>query len=133
MELLETQDPDKKRLIETSHRHKHEIAREVKEITGKAEQVLKNALIIGGALALTYLLITQIGGVRKKKKAKKSQSASASPPTEQEEQPVYTPPSFLTQVGERIAAQATVLLLDLAKEKLSEYLSKRSEANENPQ
>ena len=68
MELLETQDPEKKRLIEASDRHKQELQREVKAMSDKTEKVVKNALIIGGTLAVTYLLITQLGSSKKKKK-----------------------------------------------------------------
>ena len=56
MELLETQDPERRKLIETSDRHKRELEKEVKAMSDKTEQVLKNALIIGGALALTYFM-----------------------------------------------------------------------------
>ena len=45
MELLETQDPEKKRLIETSDRHKHELEKEVKSISDKTERVVKNVII----------------------------------------------------------------------------------------
>ncbi|MDZ7646791.1 MAG: hypothetical protein U5K54_06175 [Cytophagales bacterium] len=48
MELLETTDPEKKRLIEATGRHKYELQREVKAISDKTENAVKNALIIGG-------------------------------------------------------------------------------------
>jgi hypothetical protein len=136
MELLETQDPEKKKLIETSEWHKHEIEREVREITDKTESVLKNALIIGGVLAATYLIVSSLSSSSKKKKRKKEKSNpggdSLAESINAEEHNVYSPPSFLSQLGERVAAQATVLLLDIAKEKLADYLSKRSDSNENP-
>ena len=67
MELLETTDPEKKRLIEATDRHKYELQREVKAISDKTENAVKNVLIIGGTLVLTYLLVSQLGGGKKKK------------------------------------------------------------------
>ena len=52
MELLETQDPERRKLLETSDRHKREFEKEVKDMSDKTEKVVKNALIIGGVLAV---------------------------------------------------------------------------------
>jgi ADP-ribosylglycohydrolase len=131
MELLETQDPEKKKLIEASDRHKHELEKEVKAMADKTERTLKNALIIGGALALTYLVVSQLSGSKgkKRKKAKAIHNGKEEAPATEQEEPIETnsPPSFLSQLGERVATQATVMLLDIAKEKLADYLSKRKQ------
>lgn len=132
MELLETQDPEKKKLIETSERHKREMQKEVSAITDKTEKALKNALIIGGSLALTYILISQIGTSRKKRKKVKSKIVKNE--LEEDDEVVETSsgvPSFIKQIGENLASQATLILLDLAKDKLAEYLNKRKAENEN--
>jgi hypothetical protein len=128
MELLETQDPDKKRLIETSERHKHELQKEVKAMSDKTEQVVKNALIIGGTLAITYLLVSQLSGVSTKKNSKKAKSKIVRDENEESidhDQDSYSPPSFLSQLGDRVVSQATLVLLDIAKDKLADYLSNR--------
>jgi len=128
MELLETQDPDKKRLIETSERHKHELQKEVKAMSDKTEQIVKNALIIGGTLAITYLIVSQLGGGSSKKKNKKAKSKIVREENEEvieNDQDAYSPPSFLSQLGDRVVSQATLVLLDIAKDKLAEYLSNR--------
>ncbi|MBS1951965.1 MAG: hypothetical protein JST37_13245 [Bacteroidetes bacterium] len=128
MELLETQDPEKKKLIETSARHKQELERELKNVSDRSEKMLKNALIIGGVLAATYLVITQFSGSKKKKK-KASKIVQEAPEeiegADQEEQP-----SLLAGVGDRLMSMATVFLVDLAKEKLSDYL-KEKKSNDN--
>ncbi len=132
MELLETQDPEKKKLIETSERHKREMQKEVSAITDKTEKALKNALIIGGSLALTYILISQLGSSRKKRKKVKSKIVKNE--LEEDDEVVETSsgvPSFIKQIGENLASQATLILLDLAKDKLAEYLNKRKAENEN--
>jgi hypothetical protein len=132
MELLETQDPDKKRLIEESDRHKYELQKEVKAISDKTEKVVKNALIIGGALAITYLIVSQLGSSKKKKSKKaKSKIAEESNESLEDIEPSYSPPSFLSQLGDRVVSQATVVLLDIAKDKLAEYLNNRKTKNEN--
>ena len=53
MELLETQSPERRKLLETSERHKRELEKEVKSVSEKTEKAITNALIIGGSLALT--------------------------------------------------------------------------------
>ncbi len=129
MELLETQDPEKKKLIETSDRHKRELEKEVIAISDKTEQVLKNALIIGGALALTYFTISQLTKTKaRRKKAKEDKQENG-----EEEVMASEPsaPSFISQMGERVINQATLVLLDLAKDMLMEYLESRKRRNEN--
>jgi hypothetical protein len=128
MELLETQDPEKKRLIESSLRHKQEMEREVKEISDRSEKMLKNALIIGGALALTYVVINQLSSTKKKKKKpKKIKSANVEIEDLEEE----SSPSILSQMGDKLVNTATLFLLDLAKEKLSDYLQTKKSKDEN--
>src|SRR5262249_32833980 len=119
MELLETQDPEKKKLIESSLRHKQEMEREVKDISDRSEKMLKNALVIGGALALTYLVVNQLSSTKvKKKKTKRAKSADVELVEEDEDES----PSVLSQMGDKLVNTATLFLLDLAKEKLSDYL-----------
>ncbi len=130
MELLESQDPEKKKLIETSDRHKRALEKEVSALTQKADKMVTNALIIGGSLALTYLLISSISSHRKKKKNKLKAQANA-PGEVQELEEEDHGPSVLSQIGTRVLNEASTILLDIAKEKLSEYLASRKQANEN--
>jgi hypothetical protein len=131
MELLESQDPDKKKLIETSNRHRHELEREVTEIGDRTQKMLKNALIIGGALAVTYLVVSQIGSRKSKKKKVK-----VAEPESTEAKQVYleekdNTPSLMSEIGSKVAGAATVFLLDLAKDKLAEYLKANKKKDEN--
>lgn len=130
MELLETQNPERKKLLETSERHKRELEKEVKDMSDKTEKVLKNALIIGGALAVTYLLVSQFGFGKKKKKSKaKIQLQAAPAPTDQMVEEEEETPSAFSAIGAKIADTATVMLLDIAKEALSEFLKTRQQKN----
>jgi len=128
MELLETHDPEKKRLIESSLRHKQEMEREVKDISDRSEKMLKNALIIGGALALTYLVVNQLSSSKtKKKKIKATKNVNI----EEDDDDVVETPSMLSQMGDKLVSTATLFLLDLAKEKLSDYLQNKKTKDEN--
>ena len=139
MELLETQDPEKRKLIETSDRHKRELEKEVKAISDKTEQVLKNALVIGGALALTYFAVRQLSKTKDRKrnaKEAKVESKEAGLPTLRpsggeliESEPPA--PSFISQIGSRVVSQGTFILLELAKDLLMEYLESRKKKDEN--
>ena len=128
MELLETQDPEKRRLIETSDRHRKELEKEVKAITEKTEAAVKNALIIGGALTVGYLLISQISKSKKSKKVKKSYKKVAPEETDQDDDQPAAESSGLSvigRLGDRIITEATFMLLDLAKDQIREYLQSR--------
>jgi hypothetical protein len=124
MELLETQDPEKRRLIETSDRHKRELEREVKSLSDKTEKTLKNALIIGGVLAATYLVFSQLSSSKKKKRAKAKPAVTNGAASLIEEDET---PSMFSQIGAKVADTATVVLLDLAKDALAEFLKTRKQ------
>lgn len=128
MELLETQDPERKRLLETSDRHRQEMERELKNISSGTEKIVKNALIIGGALAITYLVVSQLSSGKSKKKKNKAVAANSEPNQIAE---VEKEESVLSKVGDKLINAATALLLDLAKDKLAEYLQTRNKKNED--
>lgn len=138
MEILETQDPEKRKLIETSDRHRKEIEKEVNEISERTEKVLKNALIIGGALALTYLAVSQFSSSKKKKKKLKAKTKPVATPEAEEEEDEDENPMFagietslISQIGTKVVNTATLMLLDIAKEKLSEFLQTQKSKDEN--
>jgi len=127
MELLETQDPEKRRLLETSNRHRQEMEREIKDVSQKSERVLKNALIIGGALSLTYIIVSQLSSSKAKKRKLRKDKVDENLVNEE---PADESPSLLSKIGDRAINMASVILLDLAKEKLSEYLQNRKSKDE---
>lgn len=132
MELLESQDPEKKKLIETSDRHKRALEKEVSSVTQKADKMVTNALIIGGSLALTYFLISSLSSKKKQKKLKRlKEQTSIEAGVDEEEDEEDKSPSVLGQIGTRVLNEASVILLDIAKEKLAEYLESRKKTNEN--
>ena len=134
MELLETQDPDRKRLLETSDHHKRAMEKQLNEMTKKTDQMLMNALIIGGSLAATYFIISTLSSKRKKKKKKIAEAAAAAAgesPVQAVEEEDDDEPTLLSKVGTRLIDQVTVILLDLAKQKLAEYMASRNKSDDH--
>jgi len=124
MELLETNDP-KSLLLKKSAKHRQTLEDEVKLLSENTEKLVTNALIIGGTLAATYFLIRQFSKSKSKKKSKikkihviKGSEAKVETPSVDDD----SEPGIVSQIGSAIAAQATVFLLGLAKDKLSTYL-----------
>lgn len=132
MELLESND-FKRELLKRSEKHRTELEEEVKMVSERTEKILTNALIIGGALAAAYFLLSQFSGTEKKRKAKAKKIKLVSDTANEEEEEEATAPAapgIVAQIGTALASQATVFLLDLAKEKLSEYLKAQAEKKE---
>lgn len=134
MELLETNDPVKSQLLQKSALHRQELEQDVKLISERTQKAVTNALIIGGALAVTYFMVRQFSGSKKKRKSKTSRikfvNANAEP-GDTGVQSVSAAPGVVAQIGTAIASQASVFLLSLAKEKLSEYLQSQLEKKES--
>jgi hypothetical protein len=140
MELLESDDP-KSKLLKKAAMHRDALGEEAKLISDRTEKAITNALIIGGALAVTYFMVRQFSGTRRKKKVKartkkiKLVTVPAAAPEEVEDVETETHvPGMVTQIGTALITQASAMLLSLAKEKLTEYLqsqlAKKSENNE---
>lgn len=132
MELLESNDM-KSELLKKSAKHRAQLEEEVKLISERTSKAVINALVVGGALAVSYLLVRQLAGGGKRKRRKvvhaKPVRVIQANGHEPAEEVTYEPatPGIVTQIGTALASQATVFLLGLAKEKLSEYLQSSAE------
>lgn len=132
MELLETNDM-KSELLKKSAKHREQIEDEVKLISERTQKAVTNVLIIGGSLAATYFLVRALAGGSKKKKSKRKvkivHAAAAAPERLVEAEVVAEPstPGIVSQIGTVLASQAVTLLLNIAKEKLAEYLQEKAE------
>ncbi|MEQ8362361.1 MAG: hypothetical protein RH948_05780 [Cyclobacteriaceae bacterium] len=129
MKLLEESDLEKQKLKKASAMYKSELESEIKSISKTTEKVVTNALFIGGAMALTYLVVTQFTGSKSKKKKSKHRKHENN--EEVDEIQESSSPTMLSQVGDILVTQATMVLLEFAKEKLSEYLHSRKATDEN--
>ena len=129
MELMDG-DNMKRALLRKSAQHRQQIEGDMKLITDNTEKMITNALIIGGSLALTYFLVRQFSGSSKKKsknKAQKIRVVQDSPMVTEVDSAEPSSPGMVTQLGAALASQASVFLLNLAKEKLMEYLGERAQ------
>jgi hypothetical protein len=130
MEILESQNPEKKRLIEASERHKRALEKEVSGLSNDTQKLITNALIIGGVLAVSYFVVRQFSPSGRSKKRKKHQKVTIVQPREskreeEDDDEDTSSPSLLADIGTRVANQATVILIDIARQKLMEYLEGR--------
>jgi len=126
MNLPELNDP-KAELLKKSAMHRHGLEEEVKQISERTEKIITNALIIGGTLAVAYLLVRQFSGssLKKNSRTQKVTDAASTPENNSSDEP--SSPGIASQIGAALASHATVFLLTIAKEKLSEYLQSQFE------
>jgi hypothetical protein len=137
---LETDDPEKGQLLQKSAHHQKLLEEEVKLISERSEKIITNALIIGGALALTYFLVSGLSRSSEKKKSRVKKVKLVATPdesdsgTEELDQPAEA--GLISTIGSVLVAQATGFLLSIAREKLVEYLQsqgvKKGNGNERP-
>lgn len=128
MELLESDDP-KSKLVKKAALHRYAMEDEARLITARTEKVITNALIIGASLAATFFVVKQLSGKRSKKSKIKSKKLKVVPVTNDidEDEGDTHMPGIVNQIGSVLATQATSFLLDLAKEKLLEYLQRSTQ------
>src|SRR4051812_7538864 len=134
MELLETDDPIKGRLLKKSAMHREALEEDAKLISERTEKIITNAVIIGGALAVTYFLISGLSGSKQKKKSKTAKiKLVQSSPREESAAVAAAPeaPGMMAQMGTALASQATVFLLSLAKDKLMEFVQSQMEKKQS--
>lgn len=131
---LETDNPEKGQLLQRSAHHREVLEEEMKALTEKSEKILTNALIIGGALALTYFLVSGLSGSSGKRKTKprKVQLVTGKEDEDSEGDVAQAEePGIVSQIGSVLMAQATGLLLSIAREKLVEFLQSHAAKKDN--
>lgn len=131
MEMQELNEP-KRILLRKSSEYRNGLEDDVKLLTEKTQKIVLNALVIGGALALSYIVVRQFSKTKTKGKSKvqKIKLVSDAPKQEVAEE-VYARESTLSrvvsEVGHALTTQATAFLLSLAREKLMQYLQAQAE------
>ena len=131
---LETDNPEKGQLLKRSAHHRELLEEEVKLITERSEKIITNALIIGGALALTYFLVRSVSGSDKKekhrpRKIKLVETKDGDTVPDEDYAPQQA--GIVSQMGAVLMAQATGFLLSIAREKLLEFLQSQGVKKEN--
>jgi hypothetical protein len=126
---LETDNPEKGQLLQRSAHHRELLEEEMKAITEKSEKIITNALIIGGALALTYFVVRSLSGSSKKEKSRPNKIKLVASKEADDAQPeaIQTEEAgIVSQIGSVLVAQATGLLLSIARDKLVEFLQSQA-------
>jgi hypothetical protein len=133
MELLDSDDALKGQLLRKSAHHREQLEEDAKLISERTEKIITNALIIGGALAATYFIVSRFSKGKKKSKLKKVRLVKGEDTAEQVVVEAAEPevPGVVTQIGSALASQATVMLLNFAKEKLDEFMKSQNEKKED--
>lgn len=129
----EADNPEKEQLLERSARHRELLEEELKQITERSRKVITNALIIGGTLALAYLLVSSVtGGSKKEKRPHRlrlvENAEGEMVPQADDDTPAQA--GIGSRIGAVLLAQATGLLLGIAREKLVEFLHSQAVKNE---
>jgi hypothetical protein len=135
MELLDSDDP-KGQLMRKSALHREQLEEDVKLISDRTEKIITNALIIGGALAATYFIVSKFSKAKSsKKKLKKvrlvKEEDSADQVVVESAEPEV--PGVISEIGTALVSQVTVMLLTLAKEKLAEFMESQTAKKEEKQ
>lgn len=133
MELLDSDDPIKGHLLRKSALQREQIEEDVRVISEKTEKIITNALIIGGALAATYFLVSTFSKSKpKKSKLKKvrlvKDEVAADHVVVESAEPET--PGMLSQIGTALAAQVTPILLGFVQEKLTEFVQSQAAKNQ---
>lgn len=136
---LESDNPDKGQLLQRSAHHRELLEEEVKLITERSEKIITNALIIGGALALTYFLVSSVSGISNKERPRPKKIRLVET-KEGNVVPEAAAPAaeagIVSHIGSVLVAQATGFLLSIAREKLVEFVQsqavKKENTNEHP-
>ena len=132
MELLETKD-DKELLVKQTEKYKQQLNDEFNSITQNTEKIITNVLIIGGTLAVTYVVARIFfKGGRKRKAQRKLKEPNDIDSNLGVASQKESDPGVVSQIGSALAAQATVFLLNLAKDKLSAYMQTHFEKEAKP-
>lgn len=126
MEFQESDDA-KSSLLKKTAQYKKDLEEDVKMLSESTEKIITNALIIAGTLAVTYFVVSQFSKSKRKKKAKRLPVPKSAEVDVEAASAIPDSPGLVSQIGSALAAQASVFLLDLAKDKLSAYLQARSE------
>lgn len=124
MEILESADPQQKRLLDEVRKRKAQLDAEAGILSRRSEKVLKNALIIGGVLLASYLVYRAVSGGRKKEKA--PESAANKPDLTADDRK----PSMLSVVGRRLGQMAAIFVINLARERVAAWLTSKKSGNE---
>ena len=122
----------KKELLLASEEYREEIKAGLKSVADSLGETGRNALIIGGSVLVGYLLY----------RAFSSDNEDEEPTVKIQKRPITDSeiymqqpksPRVIDKVAEKIMDTATVFLLEIAKQKLAEFLEQNQQNRKNEQ
>ena len=113
----------KSKLEQLSREQESELEMELDELVDKGKSLATTTVIIAGGLALTYLIYKSLFDEGKPKKKKKKRVVVE----DGDEVIIEEESSIFGEITGTIAKEASIFLLEIAKQKLAEYLSARDE------
>lgn len=106
----------KQELEKQNKAYKGALQNQLNNLKGDVQKVGKSALLIGGSLLATYLLVDALTAKRKKKKKNKDKSGAA-------EEVIIKKPAKDNLLLSTAKEQAVIFLLGLAAQQLGSFLS----------
>lgn len=132
MELLETADPAKRRLMEEVRKRREQLDAEAGALARRSSKNLSNGLIIAGVLVGSFLIYKSISAYRKRGKSKAAVSdIKPHPDTDIKHQAKTATPGSGNLLSTRLAQIAVVFLLNLARERVTAWLASKKEPHES--
>lgn len=129
MELLESERPGQRDI----HMRSLPSSGPIEKNSTDTERIVRTALIVGGTLAASWLVLRLIQRYGKSKKPKEIPVTDASLP---EPAPVQATASssnsIMAAIGDRVAREATIFVLNLAREKIAAWIESKRSADEHP-
>jgi len=104
---------EKERLIQSTDRYKENLEGDLTEITSKVERGILAGLVVGGLAFLTYKVVKSLSRSDKEESKETPEAKQASSD------------DSVSKVGQYVAQTIALILINLAKEKLMEYLNER--------
>lgn len=103
----------------------------VEKTSPDTQRIIKTALIVGGTLAASWFIFRLIRSSSKKKN-KTTDAVAPVPAVEAAPIQEAAPASgdILSAIGDRVAKEATIFLLNLAREKIEAWLASKRTADE---
>lgn len=115
----------RQKLEQLSRDKEEEIEQELGELAEKGKKIATQALLVVGGLALTYMIFKAFDNGSGKSKKKKKAAIRMVKDKELDEAEEET--SWFGGISTKLATEAALLLLALAKDRLVDYLNTRNE------
>ena len=115
MTKIKDYQAEKERLIENSQRYKEDFEQEFSDLTGRVERGIITGLIAGGLAYVTYKIYRKLTEDNSEEEESKEDSRESKGD------------SSLAKVGQYVAQTMALILINVAKEKLIEYLNEKKD------